>query len=169
MRFRLDPERSTLTIHATSSIHPIDTATAVTGWIELEVSADGTPVADQGAAAEIELALGEMRSGNPLIDREAERRLDVRRHPTVGGVLTELGAPDAEGRRVAAGDLSFHGVTRRITGALSIGAAAGGGLHLTGHAELDVTDFGVQPPSLLVVKVHKEVRVELDAFAGDEG
>lgn len=164
MRFGLDPERSTLTIHATSSIHPIDTATAVTGWIELAVSTDGAPVADQGAAAEIELALGEMRSGNPLIDREAERRLDVRRHPTVRGVLTELGAPDPDGRRMGAGDLTFHGVTRRITGELSI-AAVDGGLHLTGHTELDVTDFGVQPPSLLVVKVHRDVRVELDAFA----
>lgn len=164
MRFGLDPERSTLTIHATSSIHPIETATTVTGWIELDVSADGTPAADQAPAAEIELALGEMRSGNPLVDREAERRLDVRRHPTVHGVLTQLGAPDADGRRMGAGDLTFHGVTRRITGELSI-TTVDGGLHLTGHTELDVTDFGVQPPSLLVVKVHREVRVELDAFA----
>jgi hypothetical protein len=41
--------------------------------------------------------------------------------------------------------------------------APGGGTELTvaGSTTIDVTDFDVQPPSLLVVKVHQEVRVEL--------
>ena len=67
-------------------------------------------------------------------------------------------------RFTAGGDLTFHGVTRAIDGTLVITRRADE-LALTGETTFDVTDFGVQPPSLLVVKVHKEVRVTLDAVA----
>jgi polyisoprenoid-binding protein YceI len=160
MRFRLDPERSMLHIHASSSIHPIETATSVSGWLEL---GDRDEV-----SAEIELSLAAMRSGNPLIDRAADRNLDVRRHPTVRGVLTELAPGEPDGTRHGTGDLMFHGHTHPISGEVRIEITPDG-VHVTGAAELDVTEWGVQPPSLLVVKVHKEVRVELDAVGHPDG
>jgi polyisoprenoid-binding protein YceI len=143
-RYELDADRSRVEIHATSSVHPIDSSAAVTGWVEL----DGERV----VGGEVEVDLTRIRSGNPLIDREAERRLGVRKHPTVTGRLTGSGR----------GDLTLRGVTREITGELQV-ATGDGEVTLDGTTEFDVTDFGIQPPSLLLIKVHATIRVELHA------
>jgi polyisoprenoid-binding protein YceI len=143
-RYELDADRSRVEIHATSSVHPIDSSAAVTGWVEL----DGERV----VGGEVEVDLTRIRSGNPLIDREAERRLGVRKHPTVTGQLTGSGR----------GDLTLRGVTREITGELQV-ATGDGEVTLDGTTEFDVTDFGIQPPSLLLIKVHATIRVELHA------
>jgi polyisoprenoid-binding protein YceI len=164
VRHLLDPDRSELAIHATSSVHPIDTSASVTGWIDVDVDDDGRLDLSGSASGEVELDLRGMRSGNPLIDREAERRLQVGRHPTVTGRLLSLTAGD-DGAFEGAGELDFHGVTRPVAGTLRIGADTDGELELTGSLELNVTDFGVKPPSLLVVRVHPEVRIELRAVA----
>lgn len=163
MRYDLDPERSTLEIHASSSIHPIETRTGVSGWI------DCTPAPTAALTPPIRCrarspSARRMRSGNPLIDREAERRLDVAHHPTVTAVLTSLVPADEDAAWQGEGELTFHGVTCPVAGILRM-ECEGAGLRLEGSAEIDVTDFGVQPPSLLLVKVHKEVRVDLRAIA----
>lgn len=176
MRHELDPDRSTVTVHASSSLHPITTDAPVTGWIDVAVDADGRLDAGAPVDGAVEVALGTMRSGNPLIDREAERRLHIRRHPTVTGRLTSLspgrtdaddagGADDDDAGWAGAGALDFHGVTRPLEGVLRLTLLPDGEIGLKGSAELDVTDFDVQPPSLLVVKVHPQIRVELDAVA----
>ena len=172
MRRELDPARSTVTVHASSSVHPIRTDAPATGWIDVTLDADGALDPSAPVSGRIEVTLGSMRSGNPLIDREAERRLHIRRHPTVTGRLTSLvpdpgsggdgGDPDAA---TGAGTLDFHGVTRPLEGTLRVTPLADGELALEGTTELDVTDFDVQPPSLLVVKVHPRIRVTLAAVA----
>ena len=96
MRHDLDPSRSSITIHASSSIHPITTEAPVAGWIDVSLDARGSVDPDAPVDGQVEFDLGGMRSGNPLIDREAERRLDIRRHPTVTGRLTAL-CPTADG------------------------------------------------------------------------
>jgi polyisoprenoid-binding protein YceI len=162
VRYELVPERSTLTVQATSSIHPIHTTVSVSGWIEITYDATGAVDGTQPPGGLVQLDISAMRSGNPLIDREAERRLDIRRYPTVTGELTRLEATKEDGRFDAAGDLTFHGATRPIEGRLRI-VRHDDELALSGSTRIDVTDFGVQPPSLLVVKVHKVVTVELAA------
>lgn len=168
VRFELDPTRSSVTVHASSSLHPITTEAPATGWLDVGLDADGRVDPAGSVAGRIEVALGAMRSGNPLIDREAERRLHLRRHPTVTGTLTEL---VAEGDGYAGtGILDFHGVQRPLDGVLDLWADVDDGtLTLSGSTELDVTDFDVQPPSLLVVKVHARVRIELAAVAVPAG
>ena len=166
MRYELDPDASRLHVHASSSVHPIHTEARVTGWVELVLRDDGSVDPAGGVGGHVELDLTGMRSGNPLVDREAERRLDVSRHPTVRGELTALEPdPDDAGRLTGHGELTFHGITRRLDGWLQVQVDYTGELRLDGEAELDVTDFGVQPPSLLLVKVHRHIRVELRATA----
>ena len=170
MRHELDPDRSTVTVHATSSLHPLTTDAPVTGWVELTVDDRGRIDGAAPVDGLVEVALGAMRSGNPLIDREAERRLHIRRHPTVTGRLTSLVAnpgpgDDGPGPAAGTGTLDFHGVTRPLDGTLRVTPLADGELALEGSTELDVTDFDVQPPSLLVVKVHPQIRVTLAAVA----
>ncbi|MBI2706208.1 MAG: YceI family protein [Actinobacteria bacterium] len=164
MRYELDPERSTVDIHASSSVHPIHTKARVSGWFEATFEGDGGIDGSAPLGGYIEFDLSRMRSGNPLVDRESERRLQVRRYPTVSGELTALSASAEPDAFAASGELTFHGVTREIRGMLRIERSRGE-LTLSGSTTIDVTDFDVQPPSLLVIKVHKEVRVELAAIA----
>ena len=167
VRHDLDPARSSVTVHASSSVHPITTEAPATGWLDVVLDADGRVDPSGPVAGRIEVALGAMRSGNPLIDREAERRLHLRRDPTVTGTLTALVA-DGDGLS-GTGTLDFHGVERPLEGSLELWRDDDGTLVLAGTTELDVTDFGVQPPSLLVVKVHARVRIELAAIAVPAG
>lgn len=164
MRYQLDAEQSVLDIHASSSVHPIHTTTTVSGWFEATFGDDGGIDGTAELGGYVEFDLSGMRSGNPLVDRESERRLNIRRYPTVTGELTLLAATDDPELFNASGELTFHGVTHEIDGALRI-VRDGDGLGISGETTIDVTDFGVQPPSLLVVKVHKDVRVELRAVA----
>ncbi|MCB9371904.1 MAG: YceI family protein [Microthrixaceae bacterium] len=172
MRFELDPERSAVTVHASSSVHPITTDAPAAGWLELTLAPDGRVDTGAPVDGEIEVALGSMRSGNPLVDREAERRLHLRRFPTVTGRLTALAPAGGDGpgeEHDGEGVLEFHGTSRPLRGTLRVTPGDGGALAVAGATELDVTDFGVQPPSLLVVKVHARVRVELAAVAVPAG
>jgi len=170
--FAFDPARSGIDIHASSSVHPIHTHAPIEGWLRLDVvdggadaaSGGGTIDASSPASGEVRFDLGGMRSGNPLVDREADRRLHVKRFPTVVGELRTLDPGEEADHYEIGGDLTFHGVTRALTGTVRLGVAADGStLELDGETTIDVTDFDVQPPSLLVVKVHKEVRVVLHA------
>lgn len=166
MRYDLDPDASRVVIHASSSVHPIETEAPLTGWVELTVGDDGTVDPSSPVAAHVEVPLGGLRSGNPLIDREADRRLDTRHHPTVSGDLRTLAPADGAGDELAGiGDLTLKGVTAPIEGRLQVVATDDGAIALTGETTFEVTDFGVQPPSLLLVKVHATVRVTLDAVA----
>lgn len=169
MRYELDPDASRVVIHASSSVHPIETEAPLTGWVELTVGDDGTVDPSAPVAAHVEVPLGGLRSGNPLIDREADRRLDTRHHPIVTGELRTLDATadaDADCDGLAGvGDLTLKGVTAPIDGRLHVEPADDGAIALTGETTFEVTDFGVQPPSLLLVKVHATVRVTLDAVA----
>ena len=165
MRYDLDPDASRVVIHASSSVHPIETEAPLTGWVELTVGDDGTVDPSASVAAHVEVPLGGLRSGNPLIDREADRRLDTRRHPTVTGDLRTLAPADGDDQLAGIGDLTLKGVTAPIEGRLRVVATDDGAIALTGETTFEVTDFGVQPPSLLLVKVHATVRVTLDAVA----
>lgn len=163
VRFDLDGERSRVLIHATSSVHPIETAAPITGWLDVSLVEDGSVDLTAPVAARVQVPLQGLRSGNPLIDREADRRLDTRRHPTVSGELRSLEPGPAGGWR-GRGDLTLHGITAPIEGTLRVDRRDDE-LGLTGSTTLLVTDFDVQPPSLLLVKVHPTVRVDLDAVA----
>jgi hypothetical protein len=164
VRYDLDPDRSSLTIHASSTLHPITTGAPVTGGIDVALDDQGQVDPAAPVDGELKCDLGGMRSGNALLDREARRRLDLRNHPTVTGRLARL-SPAADGGHEGIGELDFHGVTAPLRGQLSVCVNADDELVLEGTTGFDVTDFAVQPPSLLLVKVHPEIRVELAAVA----
>jgi hypothetical protein len=140
------------------------TGGAITGGAITGGAITGGSVDPSSPEGEVRFDLGGMRSGHPLVDREADRRLDVERFPTVVGTLRRLAPGEEADRFEVGGDLTFHGVTQALTGTVHLVMAADGStLELDGETTIDVTDFGVRPPSLLVVKVHKDVRVVLRA------
>lgn len=167
-RFEIDPAMSRVSVEARSSLHPIHAeATGLHGFIEL----DGTASEPGGLAADrgrVELAVSALRSGNPLYDRELQRRVDVRRYPTISGELREL-RPAAGGHYLVSGVVTFRGSSQPAEDEMVL-RLADGEVHLEGAHVFDIRDFGMEPPKILMAKVHPEVevRVELVARAGSD-
>jgi polyisoprenoid-binding protein YceI len=165
-RYEIDPTRSRVFIHASSSVHPIHSETeGLEGWLDLEIGSGGRPDVTVAPSARLSLAVAKLRSGNLLEDRELLRRIDAKRFPTIEGSLTELTEPGEDGRGAARGDVTFRGVTRSCAGELTITSADGHTIHVEGQARFDVRDFGMDPPRILMLRVHPEVDVRIDVVA----
>jgi polyisoprenoid-binding protein YceI len=169
-RFRIDPDRSQLWTYARSTLHPIDaTVRGLEGHLELTVQPDGKIDLDAPLAGLVELPVTRLRSGNPLEDREMQRRIDARRYPTITGVLTEM-SPGAEtGHYRVRGDLTFRGVTHSYEDAMSLTLLDADTLQLEGESTFDVRDHEMEPPRILMLKVEPHVRVRVSIVATREG
>jgi hypothetical protein len=164
-RFRFDPDRSAVTIEASSSVHPIHSRTeGVEGFVDLNVRGDRAAVPAHPAGG-ISLEVARLSSGNPLEDRELKRRIDARRFPTIEGRLTEMQETGTAGHYRVRGDVTFKGVTRAYDDGVTVTVVDGDTVRLEGSTTFDVRDFGMEPPRILVLRVHPAVRVSLDAYA----
>jgi polyisoprenoid-binding protein YceI len=153
-----------VSIHARSSVHPIDgRASAVTGTVEAEL----VDVGDGGIAltgGRLEVPIEALKSGNPLEDAELKRRVDARRFPTIAGEMRSASALGSDGRFRVEGDLTFHGVTKSITDELRV-TREGDQLRIEGEHTFDIRDFGVKPPRILLLRVYPEVQVRIELVA----
>ncbi|MGH3712282.1 MAG: YceI family protein [Micromonosporaceae bacterium] len=160
--YRIVPERSRVWIEARSSLHPIHgEATGLEGELELAF-ADGKLLTDPAPVMRLRLPVDRLRSGNPLNDLQLRRVIESDRYPEITGEATGV-EPSGTGYRVT-GALTFHGTTRTVTDQITV-AADGDGLVIEGGHEFDITDYGVNPPKILMLRVHPEVTVRIRAEA----
>jgi hypothetical protein len=158
MRYELLHGACSMSVEARSSVHPVHVETSeVTGHLDAEVE-QGQVVPRPGAR--IEVLMDGLRSGNPLLDRETRRRMDLRRHPRLVAELSDA-RPLGDGVLACRGQVTFQERTRPVTGELVVRADEDGDLHLEGRQEVDVRRWGLEPPRLLVLKVDPEVTVRL--------
>lgn len=164
--FRIQPDRSKVWIEARSSLHPIHgEATGLEGSIEAGVT-DGHIELGDTPKIQVELPVERLKSGKALEDAEMQRRIDAKRYPTIKGEVREV--KDAGGGRYRMrGDLTFHGVTRPVEGEVSA-KVDGNSLVFEGEQTFDIRDFGVEPPKILMLKVHPDVKVRVRAVAEPE-
>jgi polyisoprenoid-binding protein YceI len=164
IRYTFDSVRSCVWVSGRSSLHPINTETrGITGWFEAATSSDGSLDLDQPVSGELELAVERLTSGNQLYDRELRRRIDAGRYPTIAGRLTDVAAGGSLHDYVVTGEIAFHGKTRTFSHEMQI-ETRGDGISLSGEDVFDIREFGMKPPSMLMVRVYPEisVRVELE-------
>jgi polyisoprenoid-binding protein YceI len=159
-RYRLSPEDSTVTIIGETSLHPITVNVTPSGWLEAEII-DGEFVGATGMRGEIEIAVIEFRSGNPLVDRETRRRLNARLYPTIRGELTEVVAL-AGSTATVKGVVTFLGNDVELEGEFSIVDGDENSVNLAGRGQMDVQWWGLEPPTLLVLKMEPVVTVSID-------
>ena len=156
------PELSRIAIHATSSVHPIDgEAAGVTGRVDVVVE-NGRPDLDSPVHASIELAVADLRSGNVAYDVELRRRVEVRRYPTITGELTAVAPTETDGRYVLTGELGFHGAVRTVSAEADVVLDGPDRLTATWEQTIDIRDFNLKPPRVLMLRVHPEVRIEVE-------
>jgi len=172
-RYLVDASASRIRIEAHSTLHPVVVETSeVAGHLDVDVAADGTVVVPDGAGWILEVPGRALRSGNQVIDRETARRLDWRQHPVIRGELVSVDAGNglALGEVRLHGDVSLHGQTRRVVGIVAVAMANDGdAITVRGRSCLDVRDFGLKPPRLLVMKVDPDVEVAIDLVARPVG
>ena len=154
-RYSLVSEQSTVLIEARSSVHPIRVEAPATGWIELP-----TGLAVGPASGRIEIPVAELRSGNPLIDRETRRRVDANRHRAIIGDLNEVLEQEQSAATIQ-GSIEFIGETVDLHGTVEFDLGTDR-LAMNGAATFDVRWWGLEPPRLLMLKVDPEVVVSID-------
>jgi polyisoprenoid-binding protein YceI len=169
LRYSLDPIRSCVWVDARSSLLPIKTQTrGLEGWVDVALLPDGAVDLDVPVQGRLEISVDRFSSGNQLYDRELKRRIDARRHPLIIGQITGVHSTGTSGRYRVAGDLSFHGQTRLFEHEMTIAAVDGETIELKGDRVFDIREFGMKPPSMLMLKVYPEVAVRVELYGGRE-
>jgi polyisoprenoid-binding protein YceI len=168
-RYRIVPERSTVTINARSNVHPIHSSTdGLEGYVELELGPDGAVDLAAQPAAQLSLPVRRLSSGNPLEDREMQKRIDARTYPTIQGALEAMEQAGSDSSYRVSGEITFRGVSRRHSDQMTIRRVDDQTIALAGQSRFDIRDFGMQPPRILILKVDPEVEVGVDIVAVKE-
>jgi PadR family transcriptional regulator PadR len=164
-RFHVVPGRSAVLVEARSTVGPITFgALGLTGEVEASMGA-GAICPCQPPSGQVALEVARLRSGNSLYDAELLRRIGARRYPVVAmelrdscrlgpGLLYRLG-----------GEVTFHGVTRTIQGTAEVEVDDDGRLEVTGEQVIDIRDFDLASPTVLMLRIYPDVRVRLHVEA----
>jgi len=161
-RYTFDSVRSCVWVSGRSSLHPINTETrGITGWFETSTRDDGSLDIDLPVSGGLELAVERLTSGNQLYDHELRRRIDARRYPTIAGRVANVAAAGPHPLYIVTGDVSFHGQTRTFEHEMHIEAHEES-VSLTGEYVFDIRQFGMKPPSMLMIRVYPEISVKVE-------
>jgi polyisoprenoid-binding protein YceI len=160
-----------LSIAGTSNVHDWSastTAVRVTK-VQLGTQAVGAALWDEvvkpGAleAFEIAVAAGTLKSGKDGLDKNMYKALATTKYPDVTFRLSKLQAGAAAGAFKAAGTLTVAGVAKEITLDLTT-QPRDGALLVKGSLALDMTEYGVKPPTAMLgmIKTHPKVTVTFE-------
>jgi polyisoprenoid-binding protein YceI len=154
-RYVVVPAKSQLWAEAQSTLHGTRIACkSFRGEFEASV-VDGQP--RLAPPSRLEIDVSGLSSGTSMIDAEIRRRLDQQRFPRIVGELDE----EARGGRVKLrGKLTLHGVQRAIEVDAMVEMPDPSTLEIVGKKKIDMRDFGLEPPSLFMLKVQPEVLLQ---------
>lgn len=157
-----------ITIEGTSTLHDWEVGgDTILGHVTLaEAGADLEAAwldAAETLTAQVEIPVRSLASGRRRMDREMFSALNASEYPTITYRLTEMermpeeheppdpGDEPAGGVIIllATGELTISGQTRTVTFPVRI-AERNGALKIEGQANLKMTDFGVEPPRLML-------------------
>jgi polyisoprenoid-binding protein YceI len=162
------PERSTLWAEAKSSLHGIHIEShELAGSFEIEVSAEGLDLT-KPPSGQLELEADSLKTGNRLEDGQIESQLEVRKYPKVRGAVRGVTAL-AGGRYRVRGDLTLHGVTKSVEGDVTLRTIDDKTVEVEGEKVIDVREFGLNPPKILMMKVYPDVKIRAKVVAVREG
>jgi polyisoprenoid-binding protein YceI len=165
-RYEIDESKTMVWIDARSSLHPIHTESkALRGYFEGELGTDSSLSLEAGPSAALELPIEALSSGNAMYDREMRRRVDARRYPTIDAVLRTMTPTGSTGRYRTEGDVTFRGVTQRVSDEVTLSVPEPGSLVFEGEHVFNLPDFGMEPPKILMLKVYPDVKVRVRIVA----
>jgi polyisoprenoid-binding protein YceI len=149
---------SAVLVEARSSVGPITFGTmTVSGQIDSALHG-GTVDTRLPTAATLAVPVASLRSGNPLYEAEVRSRLDARRFPEITAVLHTITAL-GPGRFAVTGAVTIQGTSRELSGGLELTLAEDGTALVTGSQTIDMRDFAIDLPTVLMLKIYPDVTV----------
>ena len=134
-------------------------ANGVEGFIAAAVDGDRIE-AEVSPAAHLELLVNRLTSGNSAYDSELHRQIDARRFPTAFVDLHTVTAVDSSTFHVR-GEVTLRGVTVPVEGVVTADMPEPELMVVSGEESLNISDFGIPPPSLFMIKIDPEVKLRL--------
>jgi len=162
--FDFVPQESAVLLETRSNVGPIQFGSVgVEGHAELRISSTDIDAATVHAAT-MRIPVTSLVSGNSLYDAELQNRLEHRRYPliTIGLIAAH---PLGSGRFGAEGDLTIHGSTRRLSGTLAVTMPDEKTVIAEGRHVVDIRDFAIRLPSMLMLKIYPDVTVQFRVTA----
>ena len=99
-----------------------------------------------------------------MFDRETWKLIDSNRFPRIAADLRELRAALGPNHYEASGDVTLAGRSRKYDGDLTF-AHDEDSVTVDGELRIDIRDFGLKPPNLLIIKVDPVVKAVLHLVA----
>lgn len=166
--FRVVPERAAVVLVARSNAGPITFgATGIEGSIEAEME-HGAVSVRKPPVAHLRIPIAGLTSGNQVYDAELMRRVDARLYPDAVVELRAASLVGSTGRYHVNGDLTFHGVTQTLGGTVAVTVDGDGRMVVEGEHVLDMRGFEITPPTVAILRIYPDVRVQLHLEAGIE-
>ncbi len=165
--FLAAPAASAVLVEARSSAGPISFGTTtVGGWLRASL-ADGTIDTRYPTAAEILVPVASLTSGNRLYDAELCSRLNARQFPNITAELHTITPLDTN-RFGVYGALTIQGTTREFSSSLELSVSDSGTARVTGQQLIDIRDFAIELPSMMMFKIFPDVTVQFSIQAVQE-
>jgi DNA-binding PadR family transcriptional regulator/polyisoprenoid-binding protein YceI len=157
----LVPDRCAVLVEARSTVGPLTFGVmGLTGTIDTRVC-DGRVDAGGHTTATVIIPTEGLRSGNAIYDAELRRRIDARRYPQVTLTLDGcVPGSDPDRFRVSSA-VTIHGVTRQLEGTIVVGQPGPGLVSVTGEQVVDIRDFDIASPTVLMLRIYPDVVVRL--------
>jgi polyisoprenoid-binding protein YceI len=158
----LIPERSAVLLKVDTSLGPVSFgANGLDGFIEAAVDGERIDV-DNAPAAHLELDVIRLTSGNSIYDTELRRQIDARRFPRAYVDLHRARAIDRDSSTFhVSGEITLRGVTVPADGVVVADLPDRARMVVSGEETLNISDFGIPPPSLFMIKIDPEVKLRL--------
>jgi len=162
--FELDTSSCAVLVEARSNVGAVSFgSTELNGVIEAVRAGDGIDT-DSRPCAHLTVPLASLTSGNALYDAELQQRLAVQRFPVVTIELDEARAVGGSHYRVS-GRVTLHGVTATLSGGVTLSFPEPDAVLITGEQVVDIRDFEIDLPSVLMLRIYPDVKVSLHLMA----
>jgi len=138
-------------------IHPLHHVEGVSKDLMCTMDYDDATRTVRSASFEAEVS--SFDSGNSSRDSHAMEVLDALTFPVVS--FTRSAISGSGGNLQVQGNLTFHGQTRPIAFPATV-TANGGKLDVEGKADVSLTAYGIERPSLLLVPVEDTLHISFD-------
>jgi len=164
-KYTIDSKTSKLVVTARSSVHNTDI-----DWVGITGTIDAESGGDSGAmAASIDVDMSTADAGDWLKNRKMRKELQLDKHASAHFDLESVEDLSENGSAMQAtlrGTLSWRGKSIAVT-ATGEGTLLPGSLVATAQFDIDMTQLGITPPKVLMLKIEDVVncRIELRATA----
>ncbi len=164
-RYSVSSSESWLTFETRSTLHGVHgKASDLSGSVEAAWGRGGNIAAEPAPKIHLEFPVEQLRSGNSVQDREMWKVIDSKRFPRIAADLRWLQQGPSLGRYAAGGDITMSGRSRGYEGECAI-SGDGDFITIEGDLNVDIREFGLTPPKLLIIKVDPIVKVHLHFVA----